>query len=355
MSDEDSDDKTEEATPERRKKSRDEGQFPRSRDAGAIAATIAVLGGLLAFGGELIGVVRELALRCFGHAHALVGDGLQVAGHQAITALGMLTLPIAGLAAVAAIAVGVAEAGFDPKLELASPKVERLDPMGKLGQLFSPKEALVNTLMPLARVAIVGAVAFKITEQSFPMLVRLSGAQISSAANEFGSVLSRLALWATLSLAILSAADFVISWFRHEKQIRMSKQEIKEEHHQQEGDPKIKARQRARARELAKRGIAKELRGADVVVTNPTHVAVALRYGASDGAPVVATKGYDEIALYIRKLAGEYGIPIIENRPLARALAEKVKIGKTIPVDLYVAVAEVLALVYRLKQRGRRA
>jgi flagellar biosynthesis protein FlhB len=355
MSEQDSDDKTEEATPERRKKSRDEGQFPRARDTGAIAATIAVLGGLLAFGGDLIGVMRELALRCFGHAHSMLGGGVEVAGLHALTALALLTLPIAALAAVAAIALGLAEAGFEPRLELAAPKFERLDPIGKLGQLLSPKEALTNVMLPLLRVVIVGAVAYKIAEQSFPMLVRLSGAELSSGAHELVGVLSRLALWATLSLAILSAADYGLSWFRHEKQIRMSRQEIKEEHHQQEGDPKIKAKQRARAREIAKRGIRKELKGADVVVTNPTHVAVALRYNANDGAPVVATKGYDEIALFIRKVAGEYKIPIVENKPLARALAERVRAGRMIPVDLYVAVAEVLAFVYRLKQRGRRA
>jgi flagellar biosynthetic protein FlhB len=355
MSDEDSDDKTEEATPERRKKSREEGQFPRARDTGAIAATMAVLGGLLAFGSDLIGVMRELALRCFGHAHSFLGNSLEAAGSHALTALVILTLPIAALAAVAAIALGFAEAGFEPRLELAAPKFERLDPIGKLGQLFSPKEALTNIMLPLLRVVIVGAVAYKIAEQSFPLLVRLSGAQLSSGAHELVAVLSRLALWATLALAILSAVDYGVSWFRHEKQIRMSKQELKEEHHQQEGDPKIKARQRARARELAKRGVRKELKGADVVLTNPTHVAVALRYSANDGAPVVATKGYDEIALFIRKVAGEYKIPIIENKPLARALADRVRVGRMIPVDLYVAVAEVLALVYRLKQRGRRA
>ena len=121
--------------------------------------------------------------------------------------------------------------------------------------------------------------------------------------------------------------------------------------HQQEGDPKIKMRQRQRAREIARRGIAQEVSKATVVVANPTHISVALRYHPEEGIPIVAAKGYDDVALYIRKLAGEHGVPVIENRPLARALAEQVRVGRAIPADLFTAVAEVLAMVYRIQAR----
>jgi len=130
----------------------------------------------------------------------------------------------------------------------------------------------------------------------------------------------------------------------------MSRQELKDELKQQEGDPKIKARIRARARELAKRGISKEVKRSDVIIANPTHISVALRYRSTEGAPVVMAKGYDEVALFMRKIADENGIAIVENRPLARALAEKTRVGKTIPIELYQAVAQVLAFVYRLKR-----
>jgi flagellar biosynthetic protein FlhB len=131
----------------------------------------------------------------------------------------------------------------------------------------------------------------------------------------------------------------------------MSRQELKEEVRQQEGDPKVRLRVRARARELAKRGIAKEVRRADVIIVNPTHIAVALRYRPAEGAPILTAKGYDEVALFMRKLAKEHGIVVVENKPLARALAETTKIGRMIPVDLYRAVAQVLAFVYRLRDR----
>ena len=130
----------------------------------------------------------------------------------------------------------------------------------------------------------------------------------------------------------------------------MTRQELKEELRQQEGDPKVRAKQRLRARELSKRGLAKEVKRSDVIVANPTHISVALRYRPNEGAPLVLAKGYDEVALYIRKIAEENEIPVVENRPLARALAEKTKIGKMIPVDLYQAVAQVLAFVYRMKR-----
>jgi flagellar biosynthetic protein FlhB len=131
----------------------------------------------------------------------------------------------------------------------------------------------------------------------------------------------------------------------------MSRQEIKDEMKQQEGDPRHKQKMRARARERLRRGLAKMVKTADVIVANPTHISVGLRYRPKDGAPVVVAKGYDEVALFIRQLAKDAGVPVVENKPLARAIAKRVKVGRQIPVDLYSAVAEVLAFVYRLKNR----
>jgi flagellar biosynthesis protein FlhB len=135
----------------------------------------------------------------------------------------------------------------------------------------------------------------------------------------------------------------------------MSRQELKDEMKQSEGDPAMKGRQRARAREMIRKGLLKQIKRSDVVIANPTHVSVALRYRAEEGAPIVTAKGVDEVALYIRELAKKHGVPIVENIPLARALNAKVKVGKTIPMELYKAAAEVLAFVYRLKARTIKA
>jgi flagellar biosynthesis protein FlhB len=353
---EDSDDKTEEASPERRRQAREDGQFPRARDTGAIAATGAVLVALFGFGTTLVATARTLTERCLRDPDALRGTaGLGVIGRETVHALGILTIPIAAVAAIAAIAVGFAEAGFNPNIDLIAVKFERLDPISKLGQLFSPTQAITNTLLALARVGIVATVTWHFTKDRFPSLVRLSGARLPTAIGAIGDAVLHLALSATLALVTLTAVDYFQSYIQHEKRIRMSRQELKDEHHQQEGDPRVRGRQRARAREMAKRGIAKVVPTADVIIANPTHVSVAIRYRPQEGAPIVVAKGYDEIALHIRKIANDNSIPIIENVPLARAIAEKVRPGRAIPVELYVAVAEVLAIVYRLRHRGRRA
>ncbi len=352
MSEQDDTERTEEATPEKRRRAREEGQFPRARDTGAMAASAAVVMLLLATGPEIVARVRELTTQCLGEAHRLNDGGLGWVGGLASRTLLWISLPAMLAAALAATVAGFAEAGWHPKLEL---KWERLEPLSKLQQLISPKTAAASTALTLGRVAVVGLVAWLVVKQAFPTLIQLTRAPLAGGVKALGEVLVRLTVWATVALGCLTLIDYLHSWWRHERDLRMSRQEIKEELQNQEGNPRVKARQRARAREMLKRSIRKEVATADVIVTNPTHVAVALRYRAEEGAPVVAAKGYDDVALFIRSLAGERSIPIVENKPLARALAERVKAGRTVPVDMYGAVAEVLAFVYRLKNRGRRA
>lgn len=352
MADTDQDSKTEEATPERRRKARDEGQFPKAKDAGAVVGTLAAMLVLAAMGDRYADTLRELFLRCFDDPTTLIRGDPSVLGRTVGTALVLLAAPTAVAAAIAGTAMGFVEAGFQPKLELVAPKWSRIDPISKLQQLFSPSQAMINIALSVARVAVVAGVAYLVLADAFPVLTRLARAGLTAAASELVGVTFRLALWSSLALAVLAVFDYAQSWYKHEKQIKMSRQELKDELHQQEGDPRVRQRQRAKAREMLKRGLAKEVKASDVIITNPTHVAVAIRYKASEGAPVVAAKGYDDVALYIRKLAGDHDVPIVENPPLARALAGQVRPGRTIPVELYAAVAEVLAFVYRLKNRG---
>jgi flagellar biosynthetic protein FlhB len=351
---EDSDDKTQDATPERRRQARENGQFARARDTGAVAATLGVLLALQGFGGGFAGLMRNLSQRCFGDTASLAGDGITVIGREAAVALVGIVAPVMAAACIAAIAAGVWEAGFHPNLELAAPKWERLDPISKLGQLFSPKAGLVNVTLALGRVAVVGLVAYLVINRELPQLERLSTVRLADGAPIVLAVLAKLALWSTLSLAVLTGIDYGTSWFRHEKSIRMSLEEMKREHKQQEGDPRLKSKLRQRAREMSKRGLRKQVLEADVIIANPTHISIAVRYRAAQGAPVVLAKGFDEVALYMKKIAAEGNIPIVENKPLARALMN-VRNGRVIPVELYATVAEVLAFVYRLKNRGRRA
>jgi flagellar biosynthetic protein FlhB len=350
----DDSERTEEPTPERRKKARDDGQFARAKDTGAVAATVAVLLVLNGTWADLGGTVREFCLQCFHEPLMLVRGDMTTVIEQSVKVLAIACMPVALFACAAGMAAGFAEAGFHPNFETLEPKFERLEPLGKLQKLFSPKEGLVNVLLSLLRVGIVGGVAYSVLEKEFPRLAVASRGTLTMAAMQIGEVTFKVAAWCTFALGILAVVDFAQSWWKHENSIKMSRQELKEEMKGQEGSPQIRQRQRQRAREMLKRGIRKAIKEATVVVTNPTHVAVALRYHPSEGAPIVVAKGYDEVAQHIKKLAKELGVPMVENVPLARGLAEQVRVGRHIPGDFYAAVAEVLAFVFRIRNsRGR--
>lgn len=351
MSDGEQGERTEEATPEKQRRAREEGQFARSKDGGAVAASAAVLLSILALGSTNVGIIREFALYCFNAPGALVGGGIAPVGHRIAGVILAIVVPICVVAAAGGMAIGLVESGLLFRLELLEPKFERLDPIARLKQLFSPKQGMANLLSSLLRVAVLGTVTAIVVKGAFPELTPLVRADLSAAVVVVLRVLLRLGAWAIVALACLAGFDYGQSWWRIKNELMMTREELKEEMHQQEGDPKVKARQRAKAKELLRRGIAKEVKRSDVVVANPTHICVALRYRPAEGAPVVTAKGYDEVAFYIRRLAEESGIPVIENKALARALAEGAKVGRMIPMDLYQAVAKVLAVVYRMKGR----
>jgi flagellar biosynthesis protein FlhB len=351
MSESDSE-RTEEPTPERRRKAREEGQFPRAKDAGNIVASVLVMLTLAGFSGSITREMSTFSARCFSQPYDLLRGDPRALFHHVAAVSALIVLPVAVAAALGALALGVAEAGYHPNMDLAAPKWNRLDPLPRLKQMFMLQETAVDVVLQLARVVVVGVVAYNSVADAFPRLMQLGRVDVRSAAAEVVATLFQLALWASLALAALALIDYLKSYRKHEQSIRMSRQELKEEMKQQEGDHRIKHRQRARAREQLKRGLAKAVAGSDFVVANPTHICVALRYRVHEGAPMVTAKGYDEVALYIKKLAKEHDIPVIENKPLARALAKRVRPGKPVPVDLYAAVAEILAFVYRLKKRS---
>jgi len=343
--------KTEKPTPEKRKKAREGGQFARARDAGGLAATLAVVMLIGAGGPMAILRFRDFATRCFKEPFDLTRGDLPGVTARMMELLAIVVLPVTVAAVLGGLIIGFAEAGFHPRLDLAMPKWSRLNPLDRLKTLLDPKHAVVETLLAMGRIGVVAWVTYGVVRDAFPLLVRLASVNLVSSAAAVVDTASSVAIRATMALAVLAGADYLWNRFRLEKDLMMSRHEIKEEMKQQEGDPRIKQKIRARARERLKRGIAKMVKTADVIVANPTHISVALRYRVQDGAPVVVAKGFDDVALFIRKLACESGIPVVENRPLARAIAARVRVGRQIPVDLYAAVAEVLAFVYRLKNR----
>lgn len=344
-------DKTEPASPDRRRKAREQGDFARAKDAGGIAAGLGVLLALGTMGVPAVKSLGAFAASCFGEPFDLVRGNPAALMSRVAGVLAILVLPSIIAAAIAASAIGFAQAGFNPLVDLIFPKGGRIDPIGRLKSMFVPSQALVSLGQALLRVTIIGYVVYKSLKDALPTIAHLARVDLRGAAAGVGDALAKLAMNATLALAILAAADYAWARFSWEKSHRMSKQEVKDEYRQMEGDPRIKGQLRARARQRLKKGLVKQVRAADVIVVNPTHVSVALRYQPKEGAPVVIAKGYDEVAMHIREIARAANIPVVENIVLARALAARVRVGKPIPVDLYAAVAEVLAFVYRLRGR----
>ncbi len=349
---EDEESKKYDATPKRREDFRKQGKFARSRDAGAVL-TIAATGFVVAGMREAMGsAIDRLFSKALGDLTAMArGD---FAGVKAATlgALAVLVVPPVVGAAIAALVSGAAQAGLSPNLDLVGLKLERLDPMPRIMEMLSPKKALKEVSLALLKVGLVGYVAYSALTAELPgllVLAAVDGRASGAAAVSAGAHLALKVLGAT---AIVAAIDYAQSRFTLEQEMKMTLKELKDEMKQEDGDPKVKARMRQRARALSKKRMMSDVKTAAVVVTNPTHVAVAIRYGDDDPAPTVVAKGHDEVALAIRREAREQGVPIIENRRLARLLDAEVRLGKPIKVEHFTAVARVLAFVF--KRYGRR-
>jgi len=350
-----SDDRTFDPTDARREEFRKQGRFARARDAGGVVATIAVLAVLAGTRDQIAGAAHVLCRTTLGDLGGLERRGVLPVLHGALESLVLLSGTAVAAAVGASVAIGAVQARFRTYGELLSPDLERLNPVSAFGKLFSPKRAGTETAVAVLRLAVVGGVAFHALSTELPTLTALSRVPLTAAVATMLASLGRIAGTATASLFLVAAVDYAQSFWTIANEMKMTRKEREDETRQSEGDPKAKARMKARARAIAKKRATTAVKNADVVVTNPTHVAVALRYSATDPAPVVLAKGHDEVALRIRAEARKHGIPILENRRLARALDAEVQVGRPVPAAHFAAVAKVLAFVFRLRGRGPKA
>lgn len=341
-----------EATDQRREEFRKQGRYARAKDVGGLAATIAVLLGTVAARKQILGAFEILFARSLGDIGAL--DRLGVSGAIRAAAMPMLAEvgPILAAAGVLAFLGSAAQVGFRINTDAIAVKFDRLDPKAGLDRLIAFRKNFEELGISLLRVFAVGYVAYRAVDRELPVLLSIARAPIAASGEIAGAAVARVMFAVLIALVVIGVADYAHSWFQLERDLKMTRQERVEESRQQEGDPKAKGRMKARARALAKKRGLQSVKMADVIVTNPTHVAVALRYGPRDPAPVVIAKGIDDFALRIRTEARRHGIPILENRPLARALNAEVAVGRIVPQAHFAAVAQVLAFVYRLKKRG---
>ena len=344
--------KTEEPTPKRLQDARNEGQVAISADLTTSILLIAGLCLLAAFG-TWFAQAAAATIR-FSIVDALTweleGDALRALVVHMIPLGGWSLAVIAGLALIAVVAC-LAQVGLHLSAKALEPKFTRVSPITGFGRLFGMR-GLMRFVTNVCKLAILVSIAWMVLSTEIPRLTYITGDLGGRLAHE-SWWLFILGMKLSITLGVVAAADFIYQRWQHHRDLMMTKQEVKEEFKQSEGDPLVKAKIRQIQRQMAQRRMMQEVPKADVVITNPTHVAVALKYDQLKmAAPVVLAKGYDSVAQKIKAIAAENGIPMVENIALARALAKDVPVGKAVPVKWYQGVAEVLSYVYKLK-RGR--
>lgn len=339
-------DKTEEASEKKLSELRKEGKVAQSSDTIAAVTLIAVCAALAANVGQIARDVTGLTLRVFRLTDA---KHPTIAMKAALAALGSF-VPVIAVGFVAAVVAGLAQTRGLFSIDLVMPKLERLDPLSKLKSLIPGKDMAIEMGKSLLKIGLISLVVKNLLEGSLPRLMMLGTADARVSAQEVASIASELILWAGGTFAVVAAIDYFIALRKFESDTKMSKQEQKEEFKQEEADPGLKHKMRRRAREMMAQRAQGGVETATVLVTNPTHFAIALRYDPErDAAPIIVGKAVDDAALALRKRARKLSIPIVENRPLARSLHKNGKVGKSVPVELYRAVAEVIAHVMRLR------
>lgn len=349
------DDKTEAATPKRRGEARKKGNVPKSTDLSSIVVMMGVLFALKGLFGAASLVITTYFQSIFRHLDntTLTTHEVMQQGPQAFLTLGKAVGPLAMTAMCLGIIVNIAQTGPMWAPQAFMPNFGRLNPLQGVQRYVSPR-SLVELFKSCYKIGIIGYVAYSTIQGSYAQMLMMTRLDLPEALHIIAEVVSRMVTRVVGTMLVLAALDYAYQRYSYEKSLKMTKQEVKEESKQADGNPQLKGRIRARMREIAKKRMMAEVPAADVVITNPTHFAVALKYEANSmGAPLVVAKGQDLLALKIRELAQKSDVPIVENPPLARALYKQVDIGREIPGDLYEAVAEVLAFVYQINQRRR--
>lgn len=342
--------RTEKATPKRREDARRKGQIARGAELPAALGFLAALITLNALhetffksaGNFLAATMRTAASNeplTIPSVHNLILEGGKV--------VALLTLPIVAAAFAAGLTGNFAQGGLSFSTEALKPKGNRFNPAQNIKKIFGSDNA-VNLVKTFVKLALLGSASYNILVPIIADAPTFINAPVSTVAVKLGTAFYTLGLRCGLILLTLALADYGWSWYKNEKSMRMTKQEIRDEFKDQEGDPHIKNQRRRAARALTQKRSLAEVPTATVIITNPTHFAVALRYNREkDAAPIVVAKGADEMARKIREIAGSHDIPLFENPPLARALYKAVEPNQIIPIELFSAVAEVLAFVFR--------
>ncbi len=345
--------RTEDATPKRKQDARKKGQTVRSAD---LPPAVGLLAGVV--------VLRMTAPLAWGDFAGVMRTGLttiarpDLSAHDAVGLVsqsimgGLLAIaPVLGALLVGGVATGLLQTGFVMSTKAISPDFSKVNPMSGMKRLFSPKTGF-ELLKMVLRLVIFITVAIGVAQGVIAQIMALGMMGVGGVAGILGDAIYALLLRVAMAGALLAAIDYGFQRWQFTRSLKMTKQEIRDEMRQTEGDPQIKSRIRRLQRERARKRMMSEVPKSTVVIANPTHFAIALRYeSGKTRAPIVVAKGKDLIAQQIKAVAAQHGVPIVENPPLARSLYASVPVGREIPYQMYRAVAEVLAFIYRLKRR----
>ncbi len=349
------DDKTEKATPKRRRDERKKGNVLMCQDIIAVSTLIGSVTVLRVVFPTIAGRWEEFFSKCCGFAMGTVGapvsTGLSQMVLQAVELFVLTAGPMLAVAALVGIAATLAQTRFLVAGELIRPKFSKISPLNGFKRLFSMR-SIVEALKGLIKITILLLFIYNSLVNLMNISSRYMYTDLSEACVDLFTAIFNMLLQVCLAFVAIAFFDFLYQRWEHERQMKMSKQEIKEEYKQTEGDPQIKSRIRQVQRAMAQQRMMQQVPDADVIVRNPTHFAVALRYKqGKDAAPVVLAKGQDELAARIVAKGEEAKVPVIENVPLARALYAQAELNREIPPDLYAAVAEVLVYIFKLENK----
>ncbi len=354
MADDGQDDKTEQATDSRREDFRKRGQVAMTRELGTALVFLASAGLLYVLARFFFTNIAEVFNVAFGASMLKFvkageySDLLWFAGGKIL----LLVSPVMFGTLVIGVASTLVQTGFLQVEDALSMNLGRLNPMSAIGRIFSMK-GIGELVKSMLKMIVVCWTMYLLLKSEIHMIPYLSTLSIPEIFGYLGRVIFKLLMGTGIFMLVIAVADYFFQRWQLEKEMMMSKQEIKEEHKSREGDPMIKARIRKIQREVSQRKMMQNVPKADVIITNPTHIAVALRYSDKLPAPQLIAKGGDFMAEKIKELAKQHNIPVIENKPLARTIFKTMKVGQVIPRELFVAVAEILSYVFRLKRKRK--
>lgn len=351
---EDGSEKSEEPTEKKLRQAREKGQVPRSRELSTLLMTLSAALFFYFFGEQMIYDFEQLMIKGLSLDRSVAFDTLKMFDVIAsiIVASIMMILPFLLLMAVVAILSPMLLGGWSFSTQALSPKFSKLNPVSGIVRMFS-LQALIELIKAFAKFSLVMSVAVYFLYMVFGEVVALGVEALRSALAHSGYLIVKAFIFVSLALLVVAAIDVPFQLWNHNRQLKMTKQEVKEEYKQQEGNPEVKGRIRQVQREMSQRRMMEKVPQADVVITNPTHFAVALKYDPdSMQEPIVLGIASDFMAAQMRTIAKEYDITIVEAPTLARALYYNAEIDRPIPYELFKAVASVLAYVYQLKEGG---